>query len=126
MNQRMAPKLSSQILDEATAWFVEFSEGDVSQQQRKNFITWLRTSPEHVRAYLQVTAHWEEARTLAGQHTQNIDDLIACFINMLCARPKAGKSRTLPTSPVSSSVRKRIPPPSSKSSNSSSRSGRGF
>jgi hypothetical protein len=40
--------------------FVEFNEAEVGHAAREGFIHWLRTSLEHVRAYLQVTAHWEE------------------------------------------------------------------
>jgi len=72
-----APKLSGQMLDEATTWFVEFSEGELSQSAREEFIRWLRTSPEHVRAYLQITAHWEDASALKESQTRTIEELIA-------------------------------------------------
>ena len=70
-------RIPDEILDEATTWFVEFSENDVSQAQRQQFIAWLRTSPEHIRAYLQITAHWEDARALESSRRQSIDELIA-------------------------------------------------
>jgi transmembrane sensor len=68
--------LSGQIVEEATTWFVEFNEGEVAQPDRKAFIEWLKTSPEHIRAYLQVTAHWEEARALSKVSAPSIDDLV--------------------------------------------------
>jgi len=77
VSKRKAPKLSGQILDEATTWFVEFGEGELSQSAREEFIRWLRTSPEHVRAYLQVTAHWEDASALKGSQTRTVEELIA-------------------------------------------------
>jgi transmembrane sensor len=77
MIRPMVSKLSNAILDEATRWFVEFSEGDLTHLQRQNFIAWLRASPEHVRAYLQITAHWEEARSLERTQCDGIDALIA-------------------------------------------------
>jgi len=76
VSKRKAPKLSGQILDEATTWFVEFGEGELSQSAREEFIRWLRTSPEHVRAYLQITAHWEDARALKESQTRTIEELI--------------------------------------------------
>ncbi len=77
MSKRKAPTLSGQILDEATTWFVEFSEGELSQSAREEFIRWLRTSPEHVRAYLQIAAHWEDASALKESQTLTIEELIA-------------------------------------------------
>jgi len=77
MIRPLVARLSNQILDEATSWFVEFSEGELSHLQRQQFIAWLRTSPEHVRAYLQISAHWEEARTLRRSATDEIDALVA-------------------------------------------------
>jgi transmembrane sensor len=72
-----SPPLSGQILDEATTWFVEFSEGELSLAAREAFIEWLKVSPEHIRAYLQITAHWEEARTLSKASVPAIDELVA-------------------------------------------------
>ena len=77
MSRPISSKLLPQILDEASHWFVEFSEGTITPHQRKQFIGWLRTSPEHIRAYLQITAHWEDARSLTNKNAPNIDDLIA-------------------------------------------------
>ena len=48
------PKLSRQILDEASAWFVDFRVGDVDQHARERFDQWLRRSPEHIRAYMEI------------------------------------------------------------------------
>ncbi|MGC4029802.1 MAG: FecR domain-containing protein [Steroidobacteraceae bacterium] len=57
-------RFNRQIAEEAAEWFVDFSVGDVDSEQRARFHRWLRTSPVHVRAYLQVTAIWEEADLL--------------------------------------------------------------
>lgn len=77
MSKHKAPSLSDEILDEATTWFVEFLEGEVEQVAREAFIAWLKISPEHIRAYLQVTAHWEEAQTLSKASLASIDELVA-------------------------------------------------
>jgi transmembrane sensor len=61
-------KLNSQIYDEASDWFVEFRTGDVDTAGRKRFSTWLRTSPEHVRAYLELAAIWNEGPRLDPEH----------------------------------------------------------
>jgi transmembrane sensor len=77
VSKHKTPPLSGQILDEATTWFVEFNEGEVGLAARAAFIEWLKVSPEHIRAYLQVTAHWEEARTLSKASVPTIDELVA-------------------------------------------------
>ncbi|MDY6947071.1 MAG: FecR family protein [Pseudomonadota bacterium] len=61
---------NKQIAEEAAAWFVDFSVGDVETDQLARFNEWLRTSPVHVRAYLQVTALWEDAELLKLHATE--------------------------------------------------------
>jgi transmembrane sensor len=67
---------NTQILDEAAYWFVEFNEGDVDAGSRQEFDRWLRASPEHMRAYLQVSALWEDAPLLAKDRDLDVDELI--------------------------------------------------
>jgi transmembrane sensor len=86
VSKQKTPTLSGQIVEQATTWFVEFNEGEVGQPDREAFIEWLKTSPEHIRAYLQVTAHWEEAGALPKAAIPSIDDLIA-----LAREPKNAK-----------------------------------
>jgi transmembrane sensor len=71
------PKLSVQILEEASDWFVEFNEGTVDATAREQFDAWLRRSPEHVQAYLQITALWEEVPLLANTRTLSANELLA-------------------------------------------------
>jgi transmembrane sensor len=75
--RRQAPPLAELTLDEAATWFVEFNEGKVSQADRERFIQWIKTSPEHVRAYLQVAAHWEDARQTNRSAVPTIDELLS-------------------------------------------------
>jgi transmembrane sensor len=46
--------VNAQVADEAARWFVEFRLGDLDGQSREQFIAWLRASPLHIRAYLEV------------------------------------------------------------------------
>lgn len=55
------PKLNAQILDEAGQWFVELDEAEIDLAQRRAFDEWLRRSPEHVRAFLELVPLWEQA-----------------------------------------------------------------
>jgi len=64
MNKRpgSAPE-GRDIVAEACAWFADFREGDVPAATRARFDEWLRRSPEHIQAYLEVSAAWSELPT---------------------------------------------------------------
>lgn len=49
-------RISREAVDEASAWFVEFRLGDADAEARRAFDAWLRSSPAHVRAYIEVAA----------------------------------------------------------------------
>jgi transmembrane sensor len=68
--------MNAQILEEAAAWFIDLTESDANPATRNGFNTWLRRSPEHVRAYLSVSAFWEDADQL-GTAATDLDTLIA-------------------------------------------------
>jgi transmembrane sensor len=69
--------MSREIREAAAAWFVEFVSGEELQAgTRENFIEWLRRSPEHVQAYLQTAAHYEEAAAL-GARAESVEELVA-------------------------------------------------
>ncbi|MEJ1963058.1 MAG: FecR domain-containing protein [Gammaproteobacteria bacterium] len=44
-----------QILEEASAWFVEFRLGGLDGATRRDFMAWLMRSPEHIRAYIEIS-----------------------------------------------------------------------
>jgi transmembrane sensor len=48
------------IVAEASAWFIEFRAGDVTGDARLRFIDWLRRSPEHIQAYLEISGVWAD------------------------------------------------------------------
>src|SRR5437773_11992827 len=77
MSEALVPgKPNAQILDEASAWFVEFNEGEVSLEARNAFSAWLKASPEHVRAYLAVSATFDDVGHLAAHRTGDAQALI--------------------------------------------------
>lgn len=69
--------LNRQVRHEATEWLLRFSEAEVDAAGRREFNEWLRTSPEHVRAYLRVSAFWQEAGQLDGKQRRDIEALVA-------------------------------------------------
>jgi transmembrane sensor len=75
MDQRS--KLNNQIYEEASEWFVECRAGDLDDKTLKAFDTWLRKSPEHMSAYLELSAIWNEGRSLDPQDKFDQNTLIA-------------------------------------------------
>jgi transmembrane sensor len=64
------------IVAEASAWFVEFRERDVPTNTRTRFDEWLRRSPEHIQAYLEVSAAWSELPTTDPEGRIDVDALL--------------------------------------------------
>lgn len=88
-------ELSSQTLEEASGWFIEFNEGELDDDKRVEFNHWMRRSPEHVRAFLEIGAAWEESAGLGKSKTSNIEALIAEALS---------ESNVVPISPGPSGV----------------------
>jgi len=53
---RKAPRVNQQVLEEASAWFVTFRSQDTDGSAGRDFHEWLKRSPEHIRAYLEIAA----------------------------------------------------------------------
>jgi transmembrane sensor len=71
-----SPPVRSEIRREASRWFVELNDDPLDEQTRQQFDRWLRRSPEHVLAFLQISAHWEEGVDRSAP-TESLDELIA-------------------------------------------------
>ena len=66
-----------QIYEEACEWFIECRAGDLSDASRSELDRWLRKSPEHVSAYLEIAAIWSEGPSLDPSRKWDLDALIA-------------------------------------------------
>jgi len=75
--ERPRVKLNAQIYDEASAWFVQCRAGDLDESDRRELDRWLRKSPEHVSAYLEIAAIWSEGPSLDPTRKWDIDTLLA-------------------------------------------------
>lgn len=64
------------VVAEASAWFVEFRSGDMTSATRARFDEWLRRSPEHIQAYLEVAAGWSELPTADPEGRIDIQALL--------------------------------------------------
>jgi transmembrane sensor len=70
--------MNRQINEEAAHWFVEFRTGDIDAAGRRDFDAWVRASPEHLRAFLEIAALWGHSGALERQGRFSIAELIAC------------------------------------------------
>lgn len=78
MSERFsAAGFNRQIHEEASAWFVEMRAGDVDAAGRQRFDAWIRKSPEHLRAYLEISEIWDDAPLVDTARTGSSDELIA-------------------------------------------------
>jgi len=68
-------QFNAQIYSEASEWLVEFRSGDIDADARKAFYTWLRTSPQHMRAYLELASIWNEGSSLDPHHRFDLEEI---------------------------------------------------
>jgi transmembrane sensor len=74
---KTTPKSNRQIVDEASEWFVEFRVGDVDAAARERFDEWLRRSPEHIRAYIEIARTYVEMPNPHGTRPLDVEALVA-------------------------------------------------
>jgi transmembrane sensor len=76
MSQERTIGLNHQISEEAAEWLVEFRTGPVSTGVRKEFDAWVRASPEHLRAFIEMAVLWRESGALDPQRRLDVEELI--------------------------------------------------
>jgi len=69
-------RLNQQVYEEASDWFVRFRTDTVDEPGRREFDQYLRRSPEFLRAYLEVTAIWNEAEHFDARRRWDREALI--------------------------------------------------
>jgi len=69
--------MNTQIYAEAGEWLIEHRAGSLDEAARRRFDAWLRESPQHVRAYLEMSAVWEDTASLDPSWNPSADELIA-------------------------------------------------
>jgi len=74
---RPPPEPTDAMLEEATGWLIDCSEGEQDAADRERFLEWLRRSPEHIRAYVEVAAAWEDSGRLGALNLVEFDALFA-------------------------------------------------
>ena len=76
LRKRHRTSVNEQIQDEATEWFIRFCEDEVDGSACAEFDAWLRLSPQHVRAYLDISAFWVAAGSVTRTPKVDVDLLV--------------------------------------------------
>lgn len=95
---------------EASEWFVNFREGDVDAEAQLLFSAWLKKSPEHIRAYMEVAALWDDIPQLAGDLDVDVEAVVAHALsqgNVASIRPNSNMHATDGAHPVVARARRR-------------------
>lgn len=69
--------IKPQAAAEAAAWFAEFRADDVTPAVRARFDDWLRQSPQHIEAYIEIAAGWAELPTADPEGRIDMQALVA-------------------------------------------------
>lgn len=69
--------MNTQIYEEASDWVVRHRTDGMDAQARRRFDDWLRQSPQHVSAYLEISSIWEGVPQIDGSLNLSADQLIA-------------------------------------------------
>ena len=76
MDRHVRSKMNTQIYEEACTWFVEARGGNLDNSGRRDLDRWLRKSPEHLSAYLEIAAIWNEGSKFDPSNKWVFDTLI--------------------------------------------------
>lgn len=69
--------MNLQIQEEASEWIIKHRSGGLDARDKESFDAWLRASPQHVRAYLEMSSVWEDLPSLDSTWNPSADELIA-------------------------------------------------
>lgn len=69
--------LNDQISHQAAEWLVEFRSGDIDSGGRRDFDAWLRASPEHIRAFIEMAALWQEGGAIDPGRRLDVEQIVA-------------------------------------------------
>jgi transmembrane sensor len=92
-------KVRAQIREEASEWLVAFCEEEVDAEGRDASDRWLRTSPEQIRAYLRISALWQNQGLLEKSRGADVHALVARARADSNVLPLAGAATTSVSDP---------------------------
>jgi transmembrane sensor len=106
-------KFNTQIYEEACEWFIECRAGDLDNAARAGFDRWVRKSPEHQSAYLEIAAIWNEGPALDPSNRWDLDKLIAEAAedpaNIIALERTRSTSHTPQSVPKAPQTQRRVP-----------------
>jgi transmembrane sensor len=70
-------QLNDQISEEAAQWLLELRTGDIDAAGLRDFDGWLRASPEHIRAFIDMAAIWHEGGAIDSRRRLDVEAIIA-------------------------------------------------
>ncbi len=65
------------VYAEASEWLVEIREDDLDAAGRARFSDWLRRSPDHIRAYMEIAALWSDIPRLTANMEVDVEAILA-------------------------------------------------
>lgn len=69
--------MNVKIYEEASDWIVKHRNGGLDAREKRTFDRWLRESPQHMRAYLEMSSVWEDLPALERSWNPSAEELIA-------------------------------------------------
>jgi transmembrane sensor len=84
--------VNRQIVQEASEWFVELNADNPDGEIRRQFDNWLRASPEHMRAFIELLPIWQDGTQLpvgAGTTPEQLIAWARASENVIPIRPAA-------------------------------------
>ena len=70
-------KNADAVIDEASQWLVRLSSPEVSLEERRAFVAWLKRSPVHLAEYLRLECTWADLADVDRSSTLNVEELLA-------------------------------------------------
>src|SRR5579859_5642342 len=70
-------RVNMPIYEQAADWLIEMREGEVDAETRERLDAWFRESPQHIRAYLELSSVWEDGADPDLDRGHGTDELIA-------------------------------------------------
>lgn len=80
MESRARGKFNAQVYEEACDWFGECRSGELAAAARRDFDRWLRQSPDHIAAYLEVAALYQEGGAAIPASDADVEALISAAV----------------------------------------------
>lgn len=99
--RQQGANIHTHVLEQASDWFIHFHEGVATREDQGRFNEWLRRSPEHVQAYLQMTVLWEDAEVLQQRPNLDIEAAIARAVTTSNVQPLPGAGSSAAVVPSS-------------------------